>query len=162
MDVGPHFSSARGLQLQRCPCLSSDRMDPHPQAGVPLCPWTCPKIMGLCLTPVTWLRPSPDRGLQNGFPACPQTCLITTNLPDGPWAAPGLPCSPAGAVGLVPAARPGPGEPPPLLAPRPSVTPQSWAGACPNERTSPASAHNQHTGPAAVGTSRSQYQLAQL
>lgn len=81
-------------------------------------------IMGLCLTLITWLILIPDPGLQNICAACLQICLMTMNLPDGIWAAPSLPSSLEGAVGLVLAAKPypaSPGQPLPLLAPCPSA-----------------------------------------
>lgn len=99
MDLGPHSGSARGLQLQGCPCLSMDPVS-----------W-CPT---LTLDLAHDREAVSNPGLQNGFLACPQTCLITMNLPDRPQAAPSLPCSLAGAAGLVPAARlcpASPGEP---------------------------------------------------
>lgn len=42
----------------------------------------CPMIAGLWLTLVTLTRPDPDCELQIDVPACLQTCLITTSLPD--------------------------------------------------------------------------------
>lgn len=94
-DLGTHFVSAfRCSSAPACPrtLLTLTRgLVSHLHLGPVLSPWTCPMITGLCLTLVTWLRPSPDPGLQNGFPACLQTCLVTMNLLHGLWAAPGLP-----------------------------------------------------------------------
>lgn len=105
---GPISAQPRALSCSGAPAcpwtplMLTCGLASHLDFGPVPSPWTCPMIVGLCLTLVTWLRPSPDPGLQNGFPVCLQTCLITVNLPDGLQAAPGPPCSLPGAVGLVP------------------------------------------------------------